>query len=167
MPRSIEVSFESPAAVEEVRAVFGRRAYWLDRLAAFGGAKTLDLLEVDSGGTVTVVVTEDLRQDALPGALAKLYRGDLSVRSTEVWIPAGDGRVRAEIAVAVRGAPGSGAGTAMLVPFGEGSKLSLSATVEFNVPLVGGRIESVVARQFADGFADIHRFTDMWIAERA
>ena len=167
MPRSIEVSFESPAAVEEVRAVFGRRDYWLDRLAAFGGAKTLDSLEVDSGGTVSVVVSEDLRQVALPGVMAKLYRGDLSVRSTEVWMPTGDGRVRGEIAVAVQGAPGSGAGTALLAPFGDGSKLSLSATIEFKVPLVGGTIESVVARQFADGFADIHRFTDTWIAERA
>ena len=167
MPRSIEVSFESPAAVEEVLAVFGRRDYWLDRLTAFGGAKTLDLLEVDPSGTVTVVVTEDLRQDALPGVLAKLYRGDLNVRSTEVWSPAGDGRGSAEIAVAVQGAPGSGAGRAMLTPFGNGSKLTLSATIEFNVPVVGGRIESVVARQFAEGFADIHRFTDMWIAERA
>ena len=167
MPRSIEVSFESPAAVEEVLAVFGRRDYWLDRLAAFGGAKTLDLLQVDPGGTVPAVVTEDLRQDALPGVMAKVYRGDLNVRSTEVWTPNGDGRVRGEIAVAVQGAPGSGSGTALLAPSGEGSTLSLVATVVFNVPLVGGRIESVVARQFADGFADIHRFTDMWIAERA
>jgi hypothetical protein len=167
MPRSIEVSFESPAAVEEVHAVFGRRDYWQDRLAAFGGAKTLEVLDVDSGGTVTVVVSEDLKQDALPGPLAKLYRGDLRVRSTEVWKPVGDGRVRAEIAVAVQGAPGSGAGTALLAPRGAGSELSLSATIEFNVPLVGGRIEGVVARQFADGFADIHRFTDKWIAERA
>lgn len=167
MPRSFEVSFESPAAVQEVRAVFGSRDYWMDRLAEFGGAKTLDALEVDPGGAVTVVVTEDLRQEALPSVLAKLYRGDLSVRSTEIWSPADDGCVRGEIAVAVLGAPGSGTGSALLTPFGDGSKLTLSATIEFNVPLVGGTIEGVVARQFADGFADIHRFTDRWIAERA
>ena len=45
MPRSFEVSFESPATVEEVHAAFGNRDYWLDRLAAFGGAKSLDSLE--------------------------------------------------------------------------------------------------------------------------
>ena len=167
MPRSIEVSFESPATVQEIHTAFGRRDYWLDRLAAFGGAKTLDSLEVDPAGAVSVVVTEDLRQDALPGVMAKVYRGDLSVRSTEVWTPNGDGRVRGEIAVGVQGAPGSGTGTALLAPSGEGSTLSLSATVVFKVPVVGGTIEKVIARQFADGFADIHRFTDMWIAERA
>lgn len=167
MPRSLEVSFESPATVEEVQAAFGNRHYWLDRLAAFGGAKSLDSLDIDADGTVTVVVIEDLRRGALPGMLAKLYRGDLNVRSTELWSPVGDGRVRGEIGVAVVGAPGSGAGTAVLAPWRNGSQLSLSATVEFNVPLVGGKIESYVAGQFAEGFADIHRFTDNWIAERA
>lgn len=167
MPRSLEVSFVSPASVEDVRAAFGSRDYWLDRLAAVGGAKSLDTLEVDADGTVTVIVSEDLRRGALPGMLAKLYRRDLNVRSTEVWSRDGDGRVRGRIAVAVIGAPGSGSGTAMLAPSGGGSQLSLSATVVFNVPLVGGGIESYVAAQFAEGFADIHRFTDNWIAERA
>ena len=55
----------------------------------------------------------------------------------------------------------------MLAPSGDGSRLNLSATVEFNVPLVGGKIESYVAGQFADGFANIHRFTTNWITERA
>lgn len=167
MPRSFDVSFESPATVEEVQATFGNRGYWLDRLAAFGGAKSLDALNLDSRGTVTIIVSEDLRHGALPGILAKLYRGDLKIRSAEIWSPAGDGRVLGEIDVAVIGAPGSGAGTAVLETSGNGSQLSLSATVEFNVPLVGGRIESYIAGQFADGFADIHRFTDKWIVEHA
>jgi hypothetical protein len=167
MPRPIEVSFESPATVEEIQAAFGDRAYWLDRLAAFGGAKSLDSLDVDADGTVTSVVSEDLRRGALPGMLARLYRGDLKVRSTEVWSPSGDGQVRGAIGVTVIGALGSGTGTALLASSGEGSQLSLSATVEFKVPLVGGKIETYVAGQFADAFADIHRFTDNWIAERA
>ena len=67
----------------------------------------------------------------------------------------------------MNGAPGSGHGAAMLAPSGDGSRLNLSATVEFNVPLVGGKIESYVASQFADGFAEIHRFTTNWITEHA
>ena len=72
-----------------------------------------------------------------------------------------------EIGVGVIGAPGSGAGTAVLKTSESGSQLRLSATVEFHVPLVGGRIEGYIAEQFANGFADIHRFTDNWIAQRA
>jgi len=165
--RAFAVSLESGATVEEVHAAFGSRDYWLDRLAAFGGAKSLDSLSVDPGGTVSVTVREDLRHAALPGVLAKLYRGDLNVRSTEVWSPAGDGGLHGEIGVQVIGAPGSGGGTAVLTPSGGGSQLDLSATVEFRFPLVGGRIEGFVAGQFVEGFARINRFTSSWIAERA
>ena len=167
MPRSFDMSFESPAAVEQVHSAFGTQDYWLARLAAFGGAKMLDSLVVDSDGTVTVTVTEDLRRGGLPRMLATLYRGDLNIVSTEKWRPAGDRRVSGEISVAVTGAPGSGHGAAMLAPAGEGSQLTLSATVEFKVPLVGGKIETYVAGQFADGLVEIQRFTTTWISEHA
>ncbi|MET0896305.1 MAG: DUF2505 domain-containing protein [Mycobacterium sp.] len=167
MPRSFVASFESPASVEQIHSAFGEENYWLARMAAFGGAKTLSSLVVDSDGTVTVTITEDLRQSALPGMVAKLYRGDLLVVSTEQWRPMGDGRVSGEISVAATGAPGSGQGTALLAPSAAGSQLTLSATVEFKVPLVGSRIETAVAGQFADGLEEIQRFTTTWIGEHA
>ena len=165
MSRSFDVSYQSPSSVEQIHSAFGEEAYWLARLAAFGGSKTLDSLVVDPDGTVTVSVTEDLRSSALPAMLAKLYRGELNVRSTEEWRPADDRRVTGEISVAVTGAPGSGRGQAVLAPSGNASQLTLNAIVEFNVPLVGGRIESYVAREFADGIREIQRFTTGWISE--
>ena len=167
MPRSFEVSFESPASVQEVHAAFWNRDYWLDRLAAFGGAKSLDALRHDPDGTVTVTVSEDLRRAVLPGMLTRIYRGEANVRTIETWAPDGDGGLRGDIDIDVVGAPGSGSGTAVLAAAGTGSRLELTATVEFNVPLVGGKIESYVAGQFADGFANINLFTTNWIAERA
>ena len=167
MPRSFVTSYASPASVEQIHSAFGDEHYWLARIAAFGGAKTLSLLVVDADGTVTVTITEDLRQSALPGIVAKLYRGDLKVVSTERWRPVGEQRVSGEISVAATGAPGSGHGTAMLEPSPTGSQLTLSATVEFKVPLVGSRIETTVAGQFADGLEEIQRFTTTWIGEHA
>ena len=64
MPRSFDVSFQSPASVEQIHSAFGEEDYWLARIAAFGGSKTLDSLIVDPDGTVTVSVTEDLRARA-------------------------------------------------------------------------------------------------------
>lgn len=166
MSHSFEVSFESPATVDQVHSAFGTQEYWLARLAEFGGAKALDSLVVDSDGTVSVTVTEDLRRGGLPRMLAVLYPGDLKITSTERWHPEDSG-LSGHISVAVTGAPGAGHGTALLAPAGEGSRLNLSATLEFNVPLVGGKIERYVAGQFADGFAEIHRFTTNWIVEHA
>jgi hypothetical protein len=167
MPRSFEVSFESPASVEQVHSAFGDADYWLARIAAFGGGKTLDSLVVDSDGTVTVTITEDLRRSALPGMLAKLYSGDLNVRSTETWRPVDDRQVSGDISVAVTGAPGSGHGAAVLAPLENGSRLTFTATVEFKVPLLGGTIESYVAREFAQSIPQIQRFTTTWISEHA
>src|SRR4029079_2526781 len=85
MPRSIDVSFRSPASVEQIHSAFGEEDYWMARIAAFGGSKTLDSLIVEPDGTVTVSIIEDLRHGGLPKILATLYPGDMNVRSTEKW----------------------------------------------------------------------------------
>jgi hypothetical protein len=165
MPYSFDPSFESPVSVEQVYSTFSDERYWLARLAAFGGGTTLDSFFVDPDGTVTVTTPQDLRHDALPGGVAKLYRGDLNVLRNETWRPIGGRRVSGEISVAAAGAPGSGRGAALLAPMRNGSRLTFTATVAFKVPLIGGKLESYIARQFAEGVTEIQRFTNMWIAE--
>lgn len=167
MPRSFDVSFDSPTSVEQVLSAFSDEDYWLARLDAFGGNKTLSSLVIDSAGTVQVTVTEDLRHGALPGLLTTFYRGDLSIVSTERWTPIGHDRVAGEISVTVTGAPGSGQGKAVLARLGNGSRLALTGTVQFKVPVVGGKVEAFIAREFANGIPDIQRFTTGWAAEHA
>jgi Protein of unknown function (DUF2505) len=167
VPRSFDVSLESPASVEQFHSTFSDEEYWLARLAAFGGSTTLDSLIVDSDGAVTVTTTQNLRHDGLPGIVAKLYRGDLNILRNETWRPIGSRRVSGEISVAASGAPGSGRGEALLAPLGNGSRLTFTATVEFKVPLVGGKIESYIASQLVEGIGEIQRFTTSWIAEHA
>jgi hypothetical protein len=165
MPCSFDVSFESPASVEQIHSTFGDEKYWLDRLAAFGGSTMLDSLIVDPDGTVTVTTTRDLRHEGLPGVVAKLYRGDLNILSNETWRPLAGRRVSGEISVAAVGAPGSGRGAALLAPSRNGSRLKFTAAVEFKVPLIGGKIERYIAGLFAEGISEIQRFTTMWINE--
>jgi Protein of unknown function (DUF2505) len=167
MPRSFDLLEESPASVKQVHSAFGDKDYWLARLTAFGGGTTLDSLIVDADGTVTVATTLDLRRDLLPGVVAKVYPGDPKIVSTERWRPIGDSRVRGEVSVAARGAPGSGRGAALLAPIRKGSQLKFTATVEVKVPLVGGKIESYIGGQLIEHISAIQRFTTMWIAEHA
>jgi hypothetical protein len=75
--------------------------------------------------------------------------------------------VSGDIGVEATGAPVFGWGTALLEPVGTGSRLGFHAAVEFKVPLVGGKIESFLAGQLADGITDIQRFTTSWITEHA
>ncbi len=168
MSRSFHLTFESPASVEQIQTAYRDENYWSARLAAFGGgSKTLNSLLVGDDGSVRVAVTEDLRHGKLPGILTKFYRSDIKVLSTEEWTPTGDGTVSGQVTVKVVGAPGSGHGTAVLAPAGSGSRVTTEATVEFKVPLVGGPIESFLAREFAQGLPKVQRFTTTWISEYA
>jgi hypothetical protein len=166
LARSFDVSVDSPASVEQVRAAFSGEDYWLARLATLNGSTRLESLIVDDGQTVRVVTSQDLGRDLLPGIVSKFYRRDLKVRHTETWRPV-DGQLRGEISVAVSGAPGSGSGAALVAPTRNGSNLTFSGTVEFKVPLVGGTVESFIAREFAQGIPNIQDFTAKWVTEHA
>jgi len=166
MPRSFDVSADSPASVEQVHSAFSDEDYWLARLATLNGSTALESLIVDDDQTVRVVTTQDLGRDLLPGIVAKFYRRDLKVRHIETWNPV-DGQLRGKISVVVSGAPGSGSGSALVAPTQNGSQLTFEGTVEFKVPLVGGTIESFIAREFARGIPDIQHFVAKWVGEHA
>jgi hypothetical protein len=166
MPRPFDVSVESPASVDQVHAAFSTEEYWLARLGNLSGGTSLESLVVADDHTVRVTTTQDLGRDLLPGIVSKFYRRDIKVRHTETWTPAAD-QLRGEITVAVTGAPGSGSAAASVAPTANGSLLTLNGTVEFKVPLVGGTVESFIAREFAQGIPDIQDFTARWVSEHA
>ena len=166
MPRPFEVSVESPVSVDQVHAALSAEEYWLARLETLNGSTALESLVVDDDQTVRVTTTQDLGRDLLPGIVSKFYRRDIKIRHIETWTPSG-GQLRGEIVVAVTGAPGAGSAAASVAPTANGSLLTLNGTVEFNVPLVGGTVESFIAREFAHGIPDVQDFTARWVSEHA
>ncbi|MDT5023077.1 MAG: hypothetical protein QOI33_3601 [Mycobacterium sp.] len=166
MPRPFDVAVSSPASVDQVLAAFSAEEYWLARLANMRGGTTLESLVIDDDRSVRVTTTQDLGRDLLPGIVSKFYRRDINVRHTETWTPTGD-QLRGEITVAVSGAPGAGSAAASVAPTANGSLLTLNGTVEFKVPLVGGTVESFIAREFAQGIPDVQDFTAQWVSEHA
>jgi uncharacterized protein DUF2505 len=167
MPRSIEASFEAAVTVEQVQSAFGSRDYWLARIAAFDAGITLDSFLRDADGAVSVTTTQDLRHEALPGPLANVYPGDLSIHRSETWTPIEERKVAGDIKVAATGVPLSGSGTALLSTTGVGCRLTFAGSIQFSLPIVGGRIESHLVDQLVEGIGDILRFTTSWIAEHS
>ena len=169
MPRSFDVTTETSAPVADVLTAFGQRDYWLARLAAYGGdSMTLNALESGPDGTVVVRTTQDIRQDMLPGGIARMLPGDTMIMRTESWRPAdGGGEVHGEFTISAHGVPSSGAGTMILEPVGAGSSLRVRGTLEVRIPLVGGQIERFVADLIAKEVPQMQRFTADWIAGKA
>jgi len=169
MPRSFDMATEYEGSVEQVHQAFSDEQYWLARLADSGADDySLDLLSVDSQG-IDIKTTQRLRADRLPGVVQQFHRGDLSLVREERWTPIRDEQATAALDLAVVGAPATLSGTAVLAPAKSGSRsrLEFKATVQVNVPLVGGKIENFIGSQLADLLIAEQRFTTVWIAEKA
>jgi hypothetical protein len=160
---------EYEGSVEQVHRAFGDEQYWLERLADSGADDySLDSMTVNGEG-IDVVTTQTLRADRLPGVVTQFHRGDLSFVREETWTPISDGQATATVKGAITGAPATLSGTAVLAPAksGAGSRLEFKATVQVNVPLVGGKIENFIGNQLVELLIAEQRFTTVWITENA
>lgn len=167
MPRPFEVSTPSTASVAEVHEAFRSEDYWRDRLLEYGsGSIALDCLDVGADGTVLVRTTQDMRNDAMPGFVAKAIPGDLKVVRQETWRRLGD-ELRADVAMRTTGAPISGIATATLSPTAGGSLLRFAGTVTVKVPLLGGQIEKFISAKIVEEIPGVQGFTTRWISGEA
>ena len=174
MPRSFDMSTDYGATVEEVLRAFSNEEYWLARLADSGADDaTLDSMQVggSSGkdGSIDVITTQVLRSNRLPGVITQFHRGDLHIRREEKWEPIIDGSASAAVTGSILGAPASMTGTAVLEPVAEtgGARMTLRASVEVRIPLVGGKLENFIGSQLVELLIAEQRFTTMWISETA
>ncbi len=166
MPRSFDLSASYPVSVDLVRAAFSDEGYWLARLAdSAADSAALDSLVVERDGRVIVATTQALRPDRLPAMVTQFHHGDLLILRRESWSPVTDGMAHAEVSGSVHAAPVSLVGTGELAPTEAGSRLMCTATVEVNIPLVGGKLESFVGGKLAELMTAEQRFTTVWIAE--
>ncbi|ODR09552.1 hypothetical protein BHQ15_07230 [Mycolicibacillus koreensis] len=168
MPRSLDLSADYPAAVERVFAAFADEGYWRARLADSGAdIATLNSIGVATDGTITVTTTQSLHRQRLPALAAQFLHGNLEVVRHELWYPVRDGASDGEVSAEVTSAPASLSSTARLAPRDGGSRLTVAAAVRVNVPLVGGKIEGVIAGALSELMAAEQRFTTAWLTGEA
>lgn len=159
------MSADYAGTVDQLHQAFTDEQYWLDRLSDSGADEaTLDSLHVDGDGRVTAVTTQVLYTDRLPGIVTQFHRGDLHIVRTESWAPVADGRSSATVNGDIPGAPVTLQGDATLSPLGAGSRLTLQASIEVRVPLVGGKIETFIRGQLSNLLVAEQRFTSKWLA---
>ena len=161
---------EYEGRVEQVHKAFSKERYWLARLTESGAdAYSLDRLILGEDGGIDIVTTQKILSSRLPGVVQQFHRGDLAIIREEVWSPIRDGQAAATIKLTIADAPANLSGSAILAPAnpGTGSRLDFNATVEVNIPLVGGKIENFIGSQLVDLLIAEQRFTTVWIAENA
>jgi hypothetical protein len=168
MPRTFTLTEHYPGSVEQVYAAFADERYWLARLADSGAdTATLDSMTVGADGGVDVVTTQGIHRDKLPALAAQFHPGDLEMARHEKWRPVRDGRAHAQVTGKIVGAPAKLSGDAVLEPASEsgeaGCALRLTATVQVDIPLVGGKIENFIGTQLGELMTAEQQFTSTWL----
>lgn len=163
MARAFTGSADSTAPVDQIHAAFGREDYWRDRLATGEAVTTLDGLDVGDDGTIVVRYRLDVGRRLLPGMVAKLLPGDVTMRYEETWEP-GERVVAGQIAVTVSGGLGSCNATTRLEPTATGSALRFDGRVEVKIPLMGANLEKAIGTDLARNIPSVMDFTTTWIA---
>ena len=163
MARSIDYRSTLAFPAEKVFATMTDEEYLRARLRELGGPGS-ELLEHQVGPDgARYKLKQGLSEKDLPPIVGKVMQGDLAIQRTETLHATGPGAYGGDVDVAISGVPGSASGTMRLAGNGAGSEFEVHADVEVKVPLIGGKIEEIVAGQVRRLLEAETAFTVRWL----
>jgi len=161
MARRIEHHTTSPHSAEKVFGAMVDETYLRDRLAAIGGNDAELVTYSTSGDRTSYQLKQGVPAEHLPSIAKSLLGGDLVIQRVENWA-AGAGTVE----VALVGVPGRLDGSFTITGNGAGSKTTLVGEVKVSIPLMGGKLEKLIAEQVVVLLNKESEFTSEWLANR-
>ena len=135
---SHDLTYDAPMA--DVDAMLMDSAF-RERVCDAQGAitKSVSITEEDAG--VTVVIDQVQPAEGIPGFARKFVGDEINLVQNESWYDAENARVE----VVIPGKPGEMTGTITLSESGGVTTETLEMTIKVNIPLVGGKIETLIA----------------------
>jgi len=146
----------SPAEVYQMRADPAFRAQVCEAMDTISHDITVE----DTDGGCTIAVDMVQHTQGVPAFARKVVGDRTRVVQTEHWSAPDRGRIEVEIP----GKPGHVRGTLSLVERDEGSVYLFEGEARVDIPLVGGRLESLVQRLFVDGMDTEQQVAAAWLA---
>lgn len=161
MPTRFEHRATFAASPDTVYSTLVDEAFLTARLRDVGGKNSalLDRRTRDDG--VDIAFRQGVEGRLLPGAVRSILSGDLVVEREERW----RGREAAGRAT-VNGVPAEIRYLTTVTAKGDGTDLLVSAEVRVSIPLLGGKIETMVAEQVTKLLASEAEYAEKWLAER-
>lgn len=155
-------TFSAPAAA--VHSALVDRAYLVQRLQDLGGRGAELIEHTTSGDEVHFQLRQGVAAERLPGAVRSLLKGDLIVEREERWRADGTGFAAVGKAT-IDGVPGEINSRTRLADRPDGGcEQVITAEVRVGIPLVGGKLESVIAQHVGKLMAAESEFTGKWLA---
>ena len=159
MARQITHRSTSEFPAERMYSVMVDPDFLKARLEALGGPGA-ELLEHTADEHVARYrLKHGVDADVVPPMVRSLISGDLVIDRTETLTAEAPGRYSGTVAVSIPGTPASASGVVRLVDVEGGSEFVVDAAVTVKVPLIGSRIENMVAGQVEGLLASEAAFT--------
>ncbi|CAB4686144.1 MAG: DUF2505 family protein [Actinobacteria bacterium] len=133
-----EMTYDAPPA--QVAAMLADPAF-RERVCDYQGvlAKTVTIVPEGEGKQVTIDQVQ--RAAGIPSFAKKFVGDEINIVQTESWASATKG----DIVVTIPGKPGDMTGTVSLKESGGGTVETVDLTIKVGIPLVGGKIESLIS----------------------
>jgi hypothetical protein len=141
------------------------RAFLDERLKAVGGKAAEVVDYTGSGDAVAFKLRQGIDADKLPGAVRAILKGDLVVEREERWQLEG-GTHTGTSRVSMSGVPGEITSKVRVADRGDGgSDVVTAAEARVSIPLIGGKLEGVIAEQVGKLLSTEADFAGKWLAE--
>ena len=163
MARSIDYRSTLAYPAEKVFAAMTNKEYLEARLREIGGPGSALLDHEATPESARYELKQGLAEQDLPPIVGKVMNGDLAIIRTETLNRTQPGRYSGDVDVAIPGAPASASGSMALADEGSGSLFEVHADVTVKVPLIGGKIEEIVADQVRRLLEAETEFTVRWL----
>jgi uncharacterized protein DUF2505 len=167
MARSIDYRSTLAYPAERVFAAITDEEYLQARLREIGGPGSALLDHEATPEAARYELRQGLSEKDLPPIVGKVMNGDLAIVRTETLNRIQPGRYSGDVDVAIPGAPASASGTMALADDGDGSLFEVHADVTVRVPLIGGKIEEIVADQVRRLLEAETEFTVRWLGSHS
>ena len=128
------------AAPDAVFRLLGDRAF-REEVCRAAGAASYDVSVTATDTGLESVIETASPVDGMPAMVRKLLGASLRLRQEEHWTSPAAGTMR----VSIPGTPGSIHGTLSLVAADGGAAQTVEADIKVAIPLIGGKIETMVA----------------------
>jgi hypothetical protein len=147
------------ATIEQVRAMLADPDFRRAVCDAQGVLR--NTVTVDDGGTaMTVVIDQVQAAKGIPSFAKKFVGDEINIVQTEDWTSPEKGNIH----VAIPGKPGEMNGTALLTEDPDGTTETVNLAIKVNIPLVGGKIEGLIADLLSSALRAERRTGVTWLA---
>ena len=152
------------ATIEQVHAMLAdpdfRRAV-CDAQGVLRNTVTIDTDTSEGGGTAMTVVIDQLQAaKGIPSFARKFVGEEINIVQTEDWTSLEKGNIH----VAIPGKPGEMNGTALLTQDPDGTTETVNLSIKVNIPLVGSKIEGLIADLLSSALRAERRTGVEWLA---